>query len=180
MVPIVPKDWQAFKPSAPIAWHYPTSGKSCPVLGMGGIDTRAIVAANLRALMDYAKAHGHPELASVKGVAKAAGVERYTIDGMLDGIRNTGIQTLQKVAEAFGTQAWVLLTPHAKPGNLPVKPVTRTEVQLYKRLGNVAREYEQHMREQRAAESPGSTNGPDTETPGARSNGARDRNPGED
>lgn len=129
------------------------------------MDSKSVVKVNLKALMLYKEM-------SVKALAKAAGVGRFTIDGMMDGTRNTGIETLQKVAAALGTQAWVLLTPHVKPGDLPVKPVTKTEVQLYKRMRNVAREYEKLMKEQ-SEESPSGATSSNSQTPRSGGDGAQ-------
>jgi len=154
---------QVRKPDLPIILHFPTGGISGAVRDM---DAREVVAKNLAALMAYKEI-------SVNALAKKAGVGRYTIDGVLAG-RNTGIETLQKIAEALGTQAWVLLTPHPKPDDLPVKPVTKTEVQLYKRLGKVAREYDELQREQQREEGSGGASGPNSETPRSIGDGTRD------
>lgn len=126
--------------------HYPTSGKSWNV---GDVEARAIVAVNLNALMDYAAETGHPERATNKGLEKLSGISRPTIRGMREGTRDVGIDTLQAVAEVFEIQAWTLLVPHLDPSNPPTKPMSKTEVQLYKRLGRVAREYEQLQKAQR-------------------------------
>ena len=98
--------------------------------------------------MDYARDTGRPELASVKGLAKASTVSRPTIDEMLSGGRSVGVDKLEAVAHAYDIQAWTLLIPHLDPANPPIKLISKTEQQLYKRLGRVAREYEQMQREQ--------------------------------
>lgn len=169
----VPKSWPLVNGFVPIHWHYPTSGKSGDALGMA--DPRPILAENLRALMDYARDTGHPERASVKGLSRLSSVGRYSIDGMLEGSRNTGIETLQRIADVFEIQAWTLLVPHLDPSNPPTKPMSKTEVQLYKRMGKVAREYEQLQRAQREQESPGSTPSPDRIRKGSIGNGKSGR-----
>jgi transcriptional regulator with XRE-family HTH domain len=139
------------------------------------------VAANLKALIKYAKDHGRNDIATNLGIERASKamhgkghLTRTTIRDIKNGRRNAGIDTLQMLAEVFGTQAWVLLTPHPKPEDLPVKPVTKTEIQLYKRLGKVAREYDELQREQQREEGTGGPPGPDSETPRSIGDGTRD------
>ena len=91
--------------------------------------------------MDYARQTGRRERASVKGVAKLAGVGRFTIAGMRDGIRSTGIDVIQKVAEAFGIPAWALLMHNLDPANPPVKCVSKAEAVVSERLLAIVREY---------------------------------------
>lgn len=162
MVPIVNEYVHPWQASVAAFVHFPTSGKSWNV---ADVEARAIVAVNLNALMDYAAEAGHPERSTNKGLEKLSGVSRPTIRGMREGTRDVGIDTLQAVAEVFEIQAWTLLVPHLDPSNPPTKPMSKTEVQLYKRLGRVAREYEQIRKAQR--DGTPSTNDPHRNGSGA-------------
>lgn len=173
---IVPKYWHVVQGRVQKFLHCPTDGRACDPQG---VDTKEIVAQNLAALMEHARDTGNPQRASVKGLAGLAGVGRYTIDGMLDGIRNTGIETLQKVAEVFEIQAWTLLVPHLDPSNPPTRPMSKTEVQLYKRLNKVAREYEKFQRVQRDQENTASPPDHDRDEQGTGS-GGKGRSPADE
>lgn len=156
------------------AFHYPMNGSLCESLGM---EPKEIVAANLRALMDYARDTGRVELATQLGVEKASGITRTTIRGMVRGTQNTKIDVLQAVAEAFDIQAWTLLVPHLDPSNPPTKPMTKTEIQLYRRLDKVAREYDKLQKELGEADSSGPTR-PDNHEPSTGGGGTGGRTKG--
>lgn len=142
-----PRKWPVEEP-----FHCPTNGSPCEP---PEVDSRSILATNLRALMDHAKDHRHPDLGTLLGIERATGevVKRATLRGILAGTVNVQLETIEAVAAAFEIQAWTLLIPHLDPSNPPVKPISKTEQQLYKRLGKVARDYERLQRELREADT---------------------------
>jgi transcriptional regulator with XRE-family HTH domain len=76
---------------------------------------KEIAQANLRRCMAHAGDHGHPELASKKGLALAAGVARRTVQAMEKAERAVAIDTLEMIAGAYGIPAWALLVEEFDP-----------------------------------------------------------------
>lgn len=142
---------QSCKPPVADSAHFPTNGRCWHY---SAVDIRAILSANLSALMDYARDHQHPDLSTLKGIERATNGQatRTTLRGMRDGTRYVQLDTLEAVATAFDIQPWALLLPDLDPANPPIKPVSKTEAQLYQRMSKVARDYEQLLREQRVKE----------------------------
>ena len=103
---------------------------------------RAVLRRNLKALMDKAKKDGDRERASQIQLGKKAGVSQATIGRILseDG-EDSGIETIAKLAEAFGLEAWQLMVAGMVPENPPVlQPVSKAERALYERLKELAKD----------------------------------------
>ncbi len=98
---------------------------------------RDVLAQNLRSLMA-----SHADLASQSALHKKSRVAQATIGRILrDGGENARIETVEKLARAFGLEGWQMLVPGMEPTNPPVlQPVTRAERQLYEKLRMVAQD----------------------------------------
>ncbi len=105
------------------------------------MDTRTIVAANLQALMDQAADNKQYHLATQNQLAKVSGVGQKTISAILAKDQATGIDTLQKLAQAFKLQAWQLLVPDLVPGISPLALRTEIERDFYVSAIAVARKH---------------------------------------
>lgn len=98
---------------------------------------RNVLSHNLRALMA-----AHLELTSQSALHKRSRVAQATI-GRILGPRgeNARIETVERLARAFGLEGWQLLVPGMEPSNPPVlQPVTKPERELYERLKLVAQD----------------------------------------
>lgn len=97
---------------------------------------RAVLRINLKALMGA----GGP--ASQMELARKSGVGQATIGRILspEGV-DAGIETVEKIAKAYGMQGWQLLVAGMDPTNPPVlQPVSKAERALYERLRAAADE----------------------------------------
>lgn len=90
---------------------------------------RGVVAQNLRSLMKAA-----PELGTQAALRKASGVGGGSLEGAIKGTRNTGIDTLEMLARAFGLHGWQLLVPNLDPDNLPLLRSADNERAFYRDL----------------------------------------------
>lgn len=104
---------------------------------------RGVLAQNLKALMT-----AHPDLASQSALHKKSRVAQATIGRILSqGGENARIETVEKLARAFGLEGWQLLVPGMEPTNPPVlQPVTKAERQLYEKLRMVAQDIANYER----------------------------------
>lgn len=98
---------------------------------------RAIVAANVQTLIDYARDHGQP-CGDQKSLAKKAGVSMSTVARIRKQEAGTSIDALESIANCYGLQAWQLLMPNLDPTNPPVFCMTATERELYRNLKSAA------------------------------------------
>lgn len=95
----------------------------------------AVLRQNLKACMD--SKHGPSTQDAVPGVSQA------TIGRILnkDEKENTRIDTVAKIARAYGLETWMLLVPGMDPENPPVlQPVTQAERALYAQLQSTVRD----------------------------------------
>ena len=83
------------------------------------MEAKDVVAANLRALMAYAKDRGAAG-GSVKALSRLSGVSRPAIDAMRSGAGGCGVDTLDAVARVFGLSAWQMLVSELTPPGRPV------------------------------------------------------------
>lgn len=98
---------------------------------------RAVLQQNLRALMktkDGPQTQG--ELFRKSGVAQA------TIGRILAGDgENARIETVDRLAKAYGLEAWQIMVAGMDPNNLPVlQPITKEERELYDRLKDLSKD----------------------------------------
>lgn len=92
-----------------------------------------VVSANLKKLMDVT-----PELNSNPKLGKKTGLGASAVSRLLNG-HNATLETVDRVAEAFGLPGWQLLIPNLDPGNLPVVQSAK-EVELYRKLKQLVKE----------------------------------------
>lgn len=74
---------------------------------------------------------------------KKSGVAQATIGRILseEGV-DAGIETVDKLAKAYGLQGWQMMVAGMDPQNPPVlQPVSRAERELYDNLKKAAREF---------------------------------------
>jgi transcriptional regulator with XRE-family HTH domain len=98
---------------------------------------RAVLQQNLKSLMastDGPKSQG--ELCRKSGVAQA------TIGRILNGQgENARIETVDKLAKAYGLEGWQILVAGMDPNNLPVlQPISKEERALYDRLKDLTKD----------------------------------------
>lgn len=103
---------------------------------------KAVLRRNLQALMDKAKEAGNTQLSSQIQLGKKAGVGQATIGRILSQQgEDSGIETVHKLAQAFGLEGWQLLVAGMDPKNPPVlQPVSKAERELYDRLKQLAKD----------------------------------------
>jgi transcriptional regulator with XRE-family HTH domain len=95
-----------------------------------------VLARNLDRLM-----HAHPDLDSNPKLAKKSKVGIATISRVRNAETEATLDTIEKLAKAFGVISWQLLVPEIDPGNLPaLQPTTEPERKLYERLRQLASE----------------------------------------
>lgn len=124
-------------------------------------DIRAILAANVAALMRYAADRQTGEPVSRNALARASGLSRTTIQRVVNADESAAaIDTVCAIAAAYKLHAWQLLVPGLDPSNPPVILITDTERQLHERLRQVAREFERHLAAEPASQ--GAPEGPDS------------------
>lgn len=104
---------------------------------------RAVLRRNLKALMDKAAKDGNAELSKQIRLGKKAGVGQATIGRILSPQgEDSGVETVAKLAKAFGLEGWQLMVPGMDPSNPPVlQPVSKEEQALYSRLREAALDY---------------------------------------
>lgn len=81
--------------------------------------------------------------ASQFALAKKSRVAQSTIGRILsdEGV-DAGIETVDKIAKAYGLQAWQMMVAGMDPGNPPVlQPLSKAERELYDNLKKAAREF---------------------------------------
>lgn len=118
--------------------NYPTNGGDI-LKPMPDTSIRAILAANLAALMRYAGDHQRESeelgaLSSQVGLESVSGVSNSTISRYLRQEVAAKIDDIHRLAVAYGLHGWQLLFPSLDPANPPVVPYTATERELYKVL----------------------------------------------
>jgi transcriptional regulator with XRE-family HTH domain len=91
-----------------------------------------IIANNLASLM---AAH---QIGSDGQLAKLAKVDQKSIWRIRHKEQSPSADTLEKLAAAFGLQAWQMIFPDLDPRNPPVFIITTTERELYRKLSEMA------------------------------------------
>jgi hypothetical protein len=104
-------------------------------LPMPESDARKILWTNVQALMDW-RYGGESQGRFIKDTGCGNG----TITRIKQQRTSVGIETLQKIARAYGLEPWHLLVPGLDPTNPPVVWLTETERELYKRLKVLAQD----------------------------------------
>jgi len=96
-----------------------------------------VLAQNLKALM---RAKAGPK--SQMGLGKKSSVAQATIGRILSqGGENARIETVAKLAKAYGLEAWQLMVPGMDPVNPPVlQAASKEERELYDRLRQTMRD----------------------------------------
>jgi transcriptional regulator with XRE-family HTH domain len=102
------------------------------------IDTKRVLWENLEALMNH-----HFEKPNLSELHRRSKIGLASLDRIKKQETSVGIDTLEKLADVFGLQAWHLLTPQLNPSNPPVIWLTQTEQELYERLRNAAQQFAQ-------------------------------------
>lgn len=98
------------------------------------LDSRKVLAHNLRTLFLYAKEHkdagprNAAELEAVSGVSDSA-TSRY-----LSASASANLDHLSRIASAYEIEVWQLMYPNLEPANLPVLRQSPTEKELYEIL----------------------------------------------
>lgn len=121
----------------------------------GDMDTDEIVRANLQALLDSARdypAFGHPatvlELEALSGIGKSTIYRMLKVNPSDDERPNTTIDSLTKIAQAYGVPVWHLLYPGYVPAHPPhvLTPEERLRIakreKLYSLVKKIADEEE--------------------------------------
>jgi transcriptional regulator with XRE-family HTH domain len=97
--------------------------------------TAKVLGDNLRALMA-----ANPELGSNPKLAAKTRLGTGTISRMKNGAVDANLDTLERIAAAFGVEPWQLLVPGIEPGNLPtLQPISEQERRLYDRIAEAFR-----------------------------------------
>jgi len=90
-----------------------------------------LVAANLKRLMDSGRG---PVGQNAIFRACNGRVSQSTVGRMLSGETNTGVDTVQIVAELYGLEAWQLLLPNLNIDNPQAAPLTAAEELFYDKI----------------------------------------------
>jgi hypothetical protein len=101
---------------------------------------RETLAENLIALMSAT-----PECGTEKLLRKRAKVGGGTVDGARQAKSAVTLDSLDKLAKAFGLEAWQLLVPNLNPRNRPVIHLTESERHFYARLETQIRTLQQEL-----------------------------------
>jgi transcriptional regulator with XRE-family HTH domain len=96
---------------------------------MAQVDTKEVLWANLQALMRH-----HFEKVNLSELSRRSKLGLATLDRIKKQETSVGVDTLERLADVFGLQAWHLLTPGLNPSNPPVIWLTQTEHTLYERM----------------------------------------------
>jgi hypothetical protein len=102
---------------------------------MAYIDTKQVLWENLQALMNY-----YFEKENLSELHRRSKIGLASLDRIKKQETSVGIDTLEKLAEVFGLQAWHLLTPNLNPSNPPVVWLTQAEHDLYERMRDAAQQ----------------------------------------
>lgn len=102
---------------------------------MPQIDTKRVLWENLQALMNH-----HFEKENLSELHRRSKIGLASLDRIKKQETSVGIDTLEKLADVFGLQAWHLLTPRLNPANPPVIWLTQTEHELYERMRSAAQQ----------------------------------------
>lgn len=98
--------------------------------------TAKVLGENLAALMA-----AHPELNSNPKLAAKTRLGTGTISRLRNGMVDANLDTLERMATAFGVAPWQLLVPGIDPTNPPtLQPVSERERRFYERLRDVLKE----------------------------------------
>lgn len=90
------------------------------------------IADNISNLMEDRGIKNDPQL------AKLAKIDQKSIWRIRHKEQSPSADTLEKLATAFGLQAWQILFPNLDPKNPPVFIVTDVERELYRKLSDMA------------------------------------------
>ena len=107
-------------------------GMSAENMDMENLEPSAILAANLRRMIDADTPFGAKP--SIRAWALGKGLDVRMIDRMTKGEHAITLDTLDKVAKACGLQPWHLLLPDLAPGAVPDMPITEDERKMLGRL----------------------------------------------
>ena len=99
---------------------------------MASEPSRAILAANLRRLIEAATLRG--ERPSVRAWALGKGLDVRMIDRLVKGEHAVTLDKLEQIAEACGLKPWHLLYEDLDPADLPDAPMTPEERTLLRKL----------------------------------------------
>lgn len=99
---------------------------------MGDSRLRAILASNLRRRIDADAKPG--ERTSIRAWALGKGLDVRMIDRLVKGQHAVTIDSLERIAEALGLEAWHLLLEDLPTSSVPDAPITDTERQMLRRL----------------------------------------------
>jgi transcriptional regulator with XRE-family HTH domain len=129
-----------------------TNGLSCQPLKVSRLDQnrfveksqftpKAVLRQNLKALMAKAGAPGRPE--AQLALSSRSGVAQATIGRILEsGGENARIETVHKLAKAYGLEGWQLLVSGMDPANPPVlQPISKSERALYEKLKELSKDF---------------------------------------
>lgn len=94
--------------------------------------SRAILAANIRTLIDSAAPAGSRQ--SVRAWALGKGLDVRLIDRLVKGQHAVTLDNLERVAEACGLQPWQLLLEDLDPQAPPEAPITEDERAMLRKL----------------------------------------------
>ena len=146
---ILPAIGKPVKPPTPLIGSLLTNGTHM-LNGMDYIDPRAILAANLKALMQYAKEHpdsGPTSAAALERATELAhadgGVSDSAFSRYLNQEASAHLDHLAKIALAYDLQVWQLLYPSLEPANPPVLRQGPVEEELYRVLAAGAKLFAQ-------------------------------------
>ncbi len=106
---------------------------------------RKILAENLTALMKY-----HEDASSQKAVRDKSRVGGGTFDGAVNATSNTTLDSLEKLARAFGLQPYQLLIPDLDPKNPLIARLPPNEKAFYKNIEDNLRVLQEQVAEYRA------------------------------
>lgn len=97
----------------------------------------AVLRQNLRALMQtQGGPHSQGELSRKSGVAQATIGRILSKEG-----ENARIETVERLARAYGLQGWQLMIAGMDPDNPPVlQPISKEERALYERLKDLSKD----------------------------------------
>lgn len=102
------------------------------IVDMQSGSSRAILAANLRKLIDHATPEG--EKTSVRGWALARGLDVRLIDRLVKGENAVTLDSLEKIADACGLKPWHLLYEDFDPAKPPAEPISADDLAAIRRV----------------------------------------------
>ena len=102
---------------------------------MSGIDSRAVLWANVQALMQH-----HWKGENINRLAREAGVGPATVDRLKKQKTSVGIEVIDKLAPVFALESWQLLVPGLQPASTPaLLPQSEAERAFYARMLEAAK-----------------------------------------